>query len=177
MARLFFDCIFQLYGLPVAMVSNRNVTSTSAFWTELFRVIAKRNWLTAPLKYISVVSPVNIPPSGWIGYFGLIIVIILVITHPLMPHLFRLCMGNLPPHLLSYCPGSSHMDAVDTALQSQEELLYSLRQNLLTALQKMKSQYDAHHHDIQFEVGDKVCQLTIADRRHQMLLPKYYGPF
>jgi len=37
-ARLFFDNTFKLHGLPVSMVSDRDVTFTSAFWRELFRL-------------------------------------------------------------------------------------------------------------------------------------------
>ena len=92
--------------------------------------------------------------------------------------------GRPPPCLLSYCPGSSNTDAVDLALQSRDELLASLRQNLLRAQQKMKTTYDAHHRDVQFQEGDKVLlqlqpyrQLSLATRRHQKLLPKFYGPF
>jgi len=37
-ARLFFDNIFKLHGLPETIVSDRDVTFTSLFWTELFRL-------------------------------------------------------------------------------------------------------------------------------------------
>ena len=36
--RLFFNNIFKLHGLPETMMSNRDVTFTSAFWKELFRL-------------------------------------------------------------------------------------------------------------------------------------------
>ncbi|KAF2319880.1 hypothetical protein GH714_019951 [Hevea brasiliensis] len=89
-----------------------------------------------------------------------------------------------PPRLLSYCPGHLNLDAVDNALQLRVQLLGSLRANLLRAQQKMKSQYDAHRRDVQFNEGDKVLlklqphrQLSVAERRHQKLLPKFHGPY
>lgn len=37
-AKVFFDNIFKLHGLPESIVSDRDVAFTSAFWTELFRL-------------------------------------------------------------------------------------------------------------------------------------------
>lgn len=35
-ARLFFDHILKLHGLPETMVSDHDITFTRSFWTELF---------------------------------------------------------------------------------------------------------------------------------------------
>lgn len=37
-AKLFFDNIFKLHGLPETIVGDRDVTSTSSFWKELFKL-------------------------------------------------------------------------------------------------------------------------------------------
>lgn len=37
-SRLFFDNIFKLHGQPESIVSDRDVTFTSLFWKELFRL-------------------------------------------------------------------------------------------------------------------------------------------
>lgn len=37
-AKLFFDNVFKLHGLPKSIVCDRDPTFTSAFWRELFRL-------------------------------------------------------------------------------------------------------------------------------------------
>lgn len=37
-AKVFFDNIFKLHGLPETIVSDRDVTFTSSFWKEMFRL-------------------------------------------------------------------------------------------------------------------------------------------
>lgn len=37
-AQLFFDIIFKLHGIPESIVCDRDVTFTSTFWKELFRL-------------------------------------------------------------------------------------------------------------------------------------------
>lgn len=37
-ARVFFDNIVRLHGLPCSIVSDRDPVFTSAFWTKLFRL-------------------------------------------------------------------------------------------------------------------------------------------
>ena len=89
----------------------------------------KPKWLTGPLKYISVASPVRNQSVGWIGSLGLNIATIPV-TIPLLNEVFY---GRQPPRLLSYCPGSSKIEAMDQLLLSRDEVIASLRNNLLKA--------------------------------------------
>jgi hypothetical protein len=38
-ARIFFDLIFHLYGMPTTIISDRNTKFTSCFWKELSRLM------------------------------------------------------------------------------------------------------------------------------------------
>lgn len=97
---------------------------------------------------------------------------------------FKVVYGRSPPKLLTYYLGISKEDAVNVALKSRDEVLNKLQKNLLKAQQNMKNCYDAKHRHVEFNVGDKVLlklqpyqKLSLASRKHQKLLPKYYGPF
>jgi len=41
-ARLFFDHIFQLHGLPKSIVSDRDAKFTSKFWKSLFQTLGTK---------------------------------------------------------------------------------------------------------------------------------------
>lgn len=53
-------------------------------------------------------------------------------------------------------PGISELDAVDMALRSRDQILQSLKQNLLQAQQRMKATFDFKHRHAEFQVGDRV---------------------
>ena len=53
---------------------------------------------------------------------------------------FKVVYGRQPPRLLSYYLGSSKIEAVDQLLLSRDEVIASLRNNLLKAQQKDEGQ-------------------------------------
>ena len=72
---------------------------------------------------------------------------------------------------------------MDIALHSQDQILQSLRQNILHAQQRMNT-FDSKHRHVEFQVVDRVLlklqpykQFSVRIRRHQKLLPKFYGPY
>lgn len=198
-ARLFFDCIFKLHGLPESIVSDRDVLFTSAFWTELFTLCGTK------LSFSSAYHPqsdgqtevvnrtielylrcfTSDRPTKWMDWLAWAEYCYNTSYHSsLKATPFEVVYGRPPPRLLSYSPGSSSLDDLDVALQSRDDLLSSLRTNLLGAQQKMKLFYDARHRDVQYKEGDKVLlklqpyrQKSLTARRHQKLLPKYSGPY
>lgn len=97
---------------------------------------------------------------------------------------FEMFYGHLPPCLLSYTPGSSVIDIVDHAFRTQDVILSLIRANPLKAQQKIKASCDKHHHNLAFQVGDKVLlhlqpyhQASLTNRRHQKLLARFYKHF
>ncbi|KAK6244845.1 hypothetical protein QUC31_011254 [Theobroma cacao] len=181
------------------MVNDRDVTFTSAFWKELFCLSDTKLCFNSAYhpqsddqtKVVNRTVEMNLRcfssahPTKWMEWLSWAEYSYNTSFHSsLQTTPFEAMYGRPPPRLLSYCLGISKLDAVDQALQSRDMILKSLRQNMLHAQHKMKTIYDSKHHDIEFQVGDKVLlrlqpyrQLSLANRRHQQLLPKFYGPF
>lgn len=107
-ARLFFNHIFKLHGLPETIVSDWDVTFTSSFWTKLFylsgtnyllvqrttlNLMAKLKWSTGLWRCASVVSLMSIRLNGWISYHRLNTIKIPLITLPYMLHISKWFMA------------------------------------------------------------------------------------
>ena len=68
-------------------------------------------------------------------------------------------------------------------VQEAEEQVCIIHENLKTAQSRQKSQYDHHHKDMTYEVGDKAyLRVTPLKGTHHFgvkgkLAPHYIGPF
>lgn len=68
-------------------------------------------------------------------------------------------------------------------IQEAEEQVRIIRENLKTAQSHQKSQYDRHHNDMTYELGDKAyLRFTPLKGTHRFgikgkLAPRYIGPF
>jgi hypothetical protein len=67
---------------------------------------------------------------------------------------FEVVYGHNPPSVLSYLPGTSKVQAVDQTLTVREDILRTLRENLVMAQNRMKQQTDQGHSKHQFAEGD-----------------------
>jgi hypothetical protein len=92
--------------------------------------------------------------------------------------------GRDPPALLSYEQGQSRVPAVDKQLVARDEFLVEIKERLLHAQEVMKGNYDAHHRQVEFQVGDWVwlhlhhlIAATLTGKAKGKLAPKFYGPF
>lgn len=198
-ARIFFDNIFKLHGLPETMVSDRDVTFTSSFWKELFRLCGTK------LCFSSAYHPqsdgqtevtnrtvemylrcfTSSTPHKWCDWLSWAEFCYNTSYHSSLKSTpFETVYGRAPPRLLSYLPGSSAVEAVDVILQQRDSMLQQLRHNLFAAQNRMKTQYDRSHRMLEFNVGDFVLlrlqpyrQSSLAARKNQKLAAKYYGPF
>jgi hypothetical protein len=97
---------------------------------------------------------------------------------------FKVVYGREPPTLLSHEKGWSRVPAVEQQLLEREEFLLEIKERLLHAQVMIKGNYDKHHHEVDFQVGDWVwlclyhrLAATLTDQAHGKLAPKFYGPF
>lgn len=97
---------------------------------------------------------------------------------------FEAVYGIPPPHLLTYVPGTSHIQAVDEYLRDRDTILRELCHNLSLARQRMKSRAGLKHREVSFEVGDYVYlklqpyrQTSVAFRASMKLAPRFFRPY
>ena len=69
---------------------------------------------------------------------------------------FQALYGYPPPMLLSYVPGTSANQTVDQTLQSKDQILKVLKENLEEARNRMKLHADKHRSERTFEEGEWV---------------------
>uniref|UniRef100_A0A2N9G868 Reverse transcriptase domain-containing protein n=1 Tax=Fagus sylvatica TaxID=28930 RepID=A0A2N9G868_FAGSY len=96
---------------------------------------------------------------------------------------FEALYGYEPPTILDYIPGTTKVTAVDEYLHQQQVILGLLKENLLLAQIRMKSQVEKHRLERSFQVGEWVFlrlqpfRQKSMNRKHGKLAPKFYGPF
>jgi hypothetical protein len=97
---------------------------------------------------------------------------------------FEVVYGKNPPSVLSYLPGVSKVQAVDQTLTVRENILRTLKENLVMAQNCMKQQADQGHVERQFVEGDQVFlrlqpykKTSLKADHCQKLAPKFYVPY
>jgi hypothetical protein len=97
---------------------------------------------------------------------------------------FDVVYGHKPPLVLSYLSGTSKVQAVDQTLTVREDILRTLKENLVMAQNCMKQQADQGRSERQFVERDQVFlrlqpykQTSLKAEHCQKLAPKFYGPY
>jgi hypothetical protein len=97
---------------------------------------------------------------------------------------FEAVYGRNLPSVLSYMPGVSKVQEVDTNLTVREGILHSIKDNLVMAQNCMKQQADQGHSEHHFVEGDWVFlrlqhynKTSLKSQHCEKLAPKFYGPY
>ncbi|KAH9696347.1 hypothetical protein KPL71_023143 [Citrus sinensis] len=97
---------------------------------------------------------------------------------------FQALYGRLPPTIHGYTKGSTSIQALEDLLLERDELLRTLKTNLLQAQHRMEQKANAHRRELQLHIGDLVLvrlkpyrKISVAKRASQKLAKRYYGPF
>jgi hypothetical protein len=97
---------------------------------------------------------------------------------------FEAVYGHMPPSVLSYLPGTLKVQVVDQTLIVREDILHTLKENLVMAQNRMKQQADQGRSERQFVEGDQVFlrlqpykQNSLKAEHCQKLAPKFYVPY
>ena len=199
-ARLFFDNVFRLHGMPSIIVSDRDSKFTSRFWQEFHRLMGVKLAMStafhpqtdgqtekANQTLESILRAfVDQQQTNWdlllsaaeFAYNNSTNV-----STGFSP--FFLNSGfhpRVPATLLE--PVSSPNPSVSAFVESQAQALIAAKDNILQAQRRQAFNADTRRRDHDFQVGDQVLlnaeDIVIAadrSRRSQKLLPRYIGPY
>ena len=205
-ARLFFDTVFRLHGLPTVIRSDRDPRFTSDFWTALFKLTGTRLAMstanhpqtdgqteranrTLEEMLRAYVSPHH---SDWDKHLtavefayndsvhagtGYTPFFLNAGQHPHTP----LSLAAQPPAAARHEPGEQFAERMAAHIKHA-------RHCLERAQQRMKKNADLKRRDHHFRVGDQVLLLAshfthsrpsnvVAGNSSRKLAPRAYGPF
>jgi len=198
-AKVLYDQVIKLHGMPQSMISDRDKVFTSTVWTELFKMEGVQ------LKYSTAYHPqtddqtervnqclemylrcaVSQSPRQWKAWLSQ--------AEFWYNTTFHSSLGCSPFRALyGYDPTVGAMlDATVKPPASIAEFVIDrqlqcglLRDQLARAQLRMKQNADRKRTDVEFQVGDQVLlklqpyvQTSVASRPFPKLALKYYGPF
>lgn len=171
-ANSFMKEVFRLHGLPKSIISDRDRIFLSQFWLEMFRLHG------VDLKRSTAYHPQTDGQSE-------------VVNRCLETYLRCFCSEKpkqwarwLAWAEFWYEGQQTAIDTLDRLLEDRDAILDDLRVNLIRAQQKMQTQANKHHRDVEFQEGEWVYlklrpyrQQSLAKRRFEKLAARYYDPF
>ncbi|WVZ86941.1 hypothetical protein U9M48_033652 [Paspalum notatum var. saurae] len=198
-AKVFFDQVYRLHGLPESIVSDRDKVFTSQFWQELFRLAG------VALRMSSSYHPqtddqtervnqcletflhcyVHACPGRWMDWLSLAEYWYNTSLHSALGTSPFEALYGRPPRSLGIKPADL-CPVSDLSQWLQEKVVMNrlLQQHLVRARHRMKRQADKNRSERQFEVGESVfvklqpyVQSSLAPRANQKLAFKFFGPF
>jgi hypothetical protein len=198
-ARVFFEEVVRLHGIPSSIVSDRDPIFTSNFWKELFKLSGIQ------LKMSSAFHPqtngqseaankviamylrclTGDRPRQWLRWLPWAEYCFNTAYHSSLRETpFKLVYGRSPPSLRSYEKGDARVPAVEQSILDRDLFLSEVRERLHQAQEYAKLYYDNNHHEVVFGVGDWVWvrllhrpAASIPGHRTGKLAPRFYGPY
>jgi hypothetical protein len=170
-AQVFFVEIVRLHGVPQSMISDRDPVFTSIFWWELMRLIGAKlhmmlafhpqsdSQTEAANKVIVMYMRCFIGdrPRQWLRWLPWAeYVYNTAYQSALRDTPFRVVYGRDPPSIRSYEPSETRAAAVAKNMAERDEFLADVRLRLEQAQTVYKRNYDRHHRDVRYKVGDWV---------------------
>jgi hypothetical protein len=185
--------------MPQTIISDRDSTFTSRFWIEVFKLqgvflsfsIAYHpqsdGQSKAVNKYVDnyLRCMIGDKPREWVSWLHLAEYCYNTSFHyltKLTP--FEAIYGYSAPRLLTYMRGTTKLAAVENQLQSRDEILQLLKENLQRSQNRMRRYADLKRTERVLKEGDWVYlrlqpyrQMLVTWRRNLRLSPRFYGPF
>lgn len=198
-ARVFFDNVFKLHGMPRSIVCDRDSTFTSLFWRELFRLNGTAfNFSSSYHPQTDGQSEVvnrtvemylrcftSSQPKFWAQWLTWVEYCYNTSWHSAIKRTtFELVSGRTPPSLLSYVSGITRVAVVDEELRDRDHIIKVARGAIVEAQARMKRVYDGKHREKEFSVGDMVYlklqpyrQMSLAIKKESETFSKILRTF
>jgi hypothetical protein len=199
-ARLFFDEVFRLHGLPTSVVSDRDPKFTSVFWRSLFQLTGTKlamstayhpqtdgqtERLNRTLEEM-LRSYVSYDMRDWDVLLPAVEFAYNSSVQASTRHTpFYMNYGYQPRHPLGVLVQTRASTSPDAAvfLERIQQAAARAKENLVAAQQRQEAYYNDSHRELTFAVGDKVLlsaeALTLIserDRPSDKLKALYQGP-
>ncbi|KAF7144954.1 hypothetical protein RHSIM_Rhsim04G0143300 [Rhododendron simsii] len=198
-AKVFFDQVFKLHGLPSTIVSDRDVVLTSHFWHELFTLQGCKLCLSTAYhpqtdgqteilnkcseNYLR--SMTGYCPRQWAKWLPLADWWYDTTYHSATKTTpYFAVYGQEPPDHTFCISKPSSVAVVDNWITERAAIIKHLREHLSQAQHRMKHYADKGRSEREFAVGDWVFhrlqpykQTTVALQRNMKLAPRFYGPY
>jgi hypothetical protein len=197
-AKAFMHNVYRLYGLPTAIISDRDRIFTNHFWKELLKLAdvglhmsssyhPQSDGQTERLNQtmeIFVHYFVNACPSKWSSWLSLAEYWYNTSHHSVVGRSpFEALYGYPPRHFWITSVDAIQSQDLSSWLKNRQVMNTHIHQHLLRAKNRMK-QADKEKTERQFTVGDLVflklqpyVQSSLAPRSNMKLVFKYFGPY
>jgi len=164
-ARIIFDEIVRLHGIPTSIVSDRDPVFTSAFWQELFRASGSKLHMNSAFHPQSdgqteVVNKIiamylrcltRDRPRQWVKWLPWAEYVYNTSFQSAVRETpFKIVYGRDPPCIRSYEPGELRVAAVAQNMAEHQEFLDDVRLRLEQASAVSKQHYDRRHRQVSF---------------------------
>ncbi|KAK0600514.1 hypothetical protein LWI29_015726 [Acer saccharum] len=197
-AKIFFDNIHKLHGLPSSITSDRDKIFTSNFWQILFKLVGTKLCLSSAYhpqtdgqserlnqcleNYLRCMTGER--PGKWASWLAMAEWWYNSNYHTgLTMSPFEALYGYKPP-IFSYALIENNSPEVKDFACERERIRSVLKETLTQAQARMKHYADRNRSEREFTVGDLVYlrlqpyrQTTVALRRNLKLAPRFFGPY
>jgi len=199
-ARLFFDQVFRLHGMPRTIVSDRDSRFTGKFWTTLMKLMGtKLNMSTAfhpqsdgqteranrTLEEM-LRAYISYHQKDWDKFLPMLEFAYNNSVNPstgFSPFLLNYGHHPLVPASL-FKPSTTNVPSVSDFVEKQASALAQAQDTITEAQNRQKQHADQNRRPVPFSVGDMVLLSTEhisvaahANRPSKKLEPKFIGPF
>jgi hypothetical protein len=197
--QVFMNNVYKLHELPKTIISNRDRVFTSAVWQQLLKLTNTKLMMSSSYHLQTdgqtehlnqcvegfLGCTVHSCPRQWNKWISVAKFWYNTSVHSALGKSpFEALYGYTPRQLeisnLQLCT----IPNLEQRLIDRELLTQLIKQQLMRAQQRMKSQADKHMYEREFAVGDSVflklqpyVQSTVASRSNQKLSFRYYGPY
>lgn len=198
-AKVFFDQVFKLHGLPSTIVSDRDAVFTSHFWHELFTLQGCKLCLSTAYhpqsdgqtdilnkcleNYLRCMT--GDYPRQWAKWLPLAEWWYNTTYHSATKTTpYFAVYGQEPPDHTFCISKSSSVAEVGNWVRERVAIIKHLKEHLSQAQHRMKHYADKGRSEREFTVGDWVFlrlqpykQVTVALHRNMKLAPRFFGPY